>query len=232
MSYQAKHPVLIVDDDEGIIKSLETLFTGVFRPKSVGDAESAIELLRVKHFPVALVDISLPGQSGVQLLKYVRKSYPLTEVVMLTADNTLDSALDCISIGAYDYLTKPWDNRKIQLVLQKAIERSELTRTVKVLEKRLDADLVKAEMRGPVGGTLRKQDISKFSKSIYKAIDCIPGRSFNDAMEAIEEQTILVAMKANSWNQSRAAEALRLHRNTLIKKMKKFKIPTVPQPTY
>lgn len=232
MTYKTRHPILVVDDEAPIAEALGVLFDGVFRPKFVENSEVAVECLRKNHYPVALVDISLPGKDGVELLRFIRRNFPMTEVVMLTADVTLESALDCIAIGAYAYLTKPWRNRELLLVLQKAIERSELTRTVRVLQKRLDADLERTGNTRNKKGRLQKKDISDFSNHIYQTLDSSHGGSFNDAIEAIEEQTILAAMKANQWNQSRAAEALRIHRNTLIKKMKKFKIPTVPQPTY
>jgi signal transduction histidine kinase len=115
--------LLIVDDEEGPRKSLEVVFKNQFEIDAVSSGEEAITLSDACPYTVAIVDIRMVGLSGIDVLKTVKQSSPSTEVVILTAYETLETARDAIRHGASDYLSKPFDLHHIREVVNRCRER-------------------------------------------------------------------------------------------------------------
>lgn len=100
--------VLIVDDEKSIRLSLRELLTaGGYAVEVAADAQEALRLLAGHAFDVVVTDIILPGLSGVELLKSIRQTAPDVQVIMMTADPTVDTAAEAVRAGAFDYLSKP-----------------------------------------------------------------------------------------------------------------------------
>jgi DNA-binding NtrC family response regulator len=112
------------------------------------DGLEAINILRVEEPNLVITDLRMPGADGIEVLKYAARNNPDTAVVMLTAFGTLDTALEAIKEGAYDYLTKPFKVQEIIILTEKAYKRSLLIDDNRELRKHLrdthrDIDLIK-----------------------------------------------------------------------------------------
>ncbi len=129
--------LLIVDDDPSIARVFERLA----REKrwSYATAKSgneAVELLNRHVFEVAVIDIKIPGYTGIQLLEFIKRNSINTEVIMITGVGTIESAVHAIKEGAYNYLTKPFEDiEKVSVLIDKAMERYRLMMQIKSLER-------------------------------------------------------------------------------------------------
>ncbi len=109
-----KPVVLIVDDDEEICDLVYAELTGEgYFCDVASDAEDALAKLERQSFDLALLDIKLPGISGIDLLKTIAKGYQMTAIIMITAVNDLDTAVEAMKLGASDYIVKPFTLDKI-----------------------------------------------------------------------------------------------------------------------
>ncbi len=103
------YKLLIVDDEEQILSALDTFFKlRDFDVITTKDPFDALERTKIEKFHVALLDINMPGMSGVELLKRIKESRPTVQVVMMTAYTTIEKAIECVENGASDYLLKPF----------------------------------------------------------------------------------------------------------------------------
>ncbi len=106
--------ILVVDDEKAMRLSLSEIFT--LRGAQViaaADGREAVELLNQRDFDLMLLDLKMPGMSGMQVLEVAQKVRPGTVVILLTAHATLDSAISALRRGAYDYLLKPCEPRAL-----------------------------------------------------------------------------------------------------------------------
>lgn len=141
-----KIQVLVIDDDASILGIVsEVLEDDGYKVSTAGSGEDAIELLRDNQYSLILSDIRLPGINGVEVLNHVKQEYPRTQVIMITSHASLDTSIDAIKHGAYDYLLKPFDDLSlISNAAKRAIdahslevERSQLIRSLKLSNKEL-----------------------------------------------------------------------------------------------
>jgi len=107
--------VLIIDDDEEICDLVcEEFAEKDYVCEIAFNADSALAKLERNSFDVALVDIKLPGMSGIDLLKKVGKHYPMTAIVMITGVNDINTAVEAMKLGALDYILKPFTLDKLE----------------------------------------------------------------------------------------------------------------------
>jgi len=114
--------ILVVDDDrsmrDSVAKTLERKAYAVFQAP---DATSALTILSEREFDVIISDIRMPGLTGNELLREVKKRSPETEVILLTAFATVETALEAMKDGAFDYLTKPIQPQELEQTIQRAL---------------------------------------------------------------------------------------------------------------
>ena len=133
-----KPGILILDDDVLILQMLKTTFAGDDLELYLeSDIESAIKRVLTEHPSVAIVDINLPKKSGFEVLQQIKKIDPGLSVIMATAHNTTQNAIEAMKYGAYDYVTKPFDMKKLKGTVQKALECSLLNRKVRFAKERV-----------------------------------------------------------------------------------------------
>ncbi len=121
--------ILVVDDDNLLRKLVtEQLSRSEFDAAPAASAQGALDMLRDADYDVVLLDIMMPGLSGLDALREIRKLEDPPEVVMLTADTSLATGIDAMRHGAYDYLTKPSTLDEMEAVLRKADEKRRLIR--------------------------------------------------------------------------------------------------------
>lgn len=119
--------ILIVDDDREIISSIKrmlkkeeyTIFSAI-------DGESGLEIIEGNDIDIALVDYQMPGMNGIELLKQLKEVSPEIEVIIITGYGTIQSAIEAMKLGAYDYITKPIDITELRRTLRHINEKQEL----------------------------------------------------------------------------------------------------------
>ena len=128
--------VLVVDDEEGIRKALERFLTRLgYQVAVASNATEALERLATDHPQAMLCDIRMPQTSGVELLPKVLAQDPDLAVIMLTAIDEPRTAIQCLKLGAYDYLIKPVDLEELELSLQHALRQRQLELDRRQLEQ-------------------------------------------------------------------------------------------------
>jgi DNA-binding NtrC family response regulator len=132
-SDKVKRRVLIVDDETGVRESLRMVLKDTYEPMAVASGTDALDALAAGPFDVVLLDIVMPGMDGLELLEEVRSRYPRIPVIMLTATKTVKTAVGAMKLGAFDYVTKPFDVDELRVILDKATENAALQREVEEL---------------------------------------------------------------------------------------------------
>lgn len=119
-----KARVLLVDDEEMFVEMLgERLEARGLEVTKSFDGEQALEQIRKKDFDVVILDVLMPGKDGVDTLKEIKQLKPLTEVIMLTGHATVDTAIQGMKLGAYDYLLKPTETKDLLEKIEGAYKR-------------------------------------------------------------------------------------------------------------
>ena len=131
--------VLLVDDEALFLRALERILNADRHAlRSAGSAPEAERALADGEIDVVLLDVRLGATSGVDLLEQVKRARPDVEVVMMTGHGTVESAVDCMRRGAFDYLEKPFvDPHRVRAVIARAIERRRLVARNRDLEREL-----------------------------------------------------------------------------------------------
>ena len=142
--------ILIVDDEEGMrevcVDTLERL--GEVELVALGDPLAAAELLKTQEFDVMLSDIRMPGMDGVTLLKTAREHDPNLPVLMLTGFPTVETAVECMKLGAVDYLTKPFLPDELLTNVQRFLEERRLKEENQLLRRQVERDFGYGELLG------------------------------------------------------------------------------------
>src|SRR5262245_30158220 len=125
--------VLIVDDDEGMRDTLTAILKREFRILRVASGELALSILNKEDVDLVLLDVRLPGISGFEVLRIVKENYSLVEVIMISAINEIETAVQAMKHGAYHYVTKDFDYDQLQALVRNASERQDLNRHVVAL---------------------------------------------------------------------------------------------------
>ena len=126
--------VLVVDDEDSIRRLAEKEIAGLRRSvMTAGNARQAMDLLTRQAFDVVVLDVRLPDADGLELLEKVRESTPDVEVILITGYGDIDSAVEAMKAGAYDYITKPFTLERLELVIEKAYQRVCLQREIRFL---------------------------------------------------------------------------------------------------
>jgi len=117
--------ILIVDDEAGIRDSLETLL-GLegFRVDLAADGREGLDQLARHSYDLMLLDLALPGESGIDLLPRIKSLVPDLPVILITAYGTVGNVVDAMRAGASNFVQKPWDNEKLLADIRSAIGKS------------------------------------------------------------------------------------------------------------
>jgi DNA-binding NtrC family response regulator len=117
--------ILLIDDEISFLRSLRRLLwdEGYTNVEIESDPGLSLSMLKKKQFDCILLDISMPQMSGLVLLEQITQHFPEIPVIMLTANDTVDSALKAIKLGAYEYIVKPPDLERLFLTIKRGIEK-------------------------------------------------------------------------------------------------------------
>jgi putative nucleotidyltransferase with HDIG domain len=130
--------ILIVDDEPLVRSALLALFDGRYQCEAVTDAEEALAELRERDYHLVMTDIMMPGRSGLELLSELRAQKPELVVVMISGSQTLQSAIEALRRGAFDYITKPFTFEEVELAVERALKHQALLEANQRYERHLE----------------------------------------------------------------------------------------------
>jgi DNA-binding NtrC family response regulator len=130
--------IAVIDDEPIVGREVKRgLSKGPYEIETFLDGESALQRLKQEGFDLLLCDLRLPGMSGLDLLKMVRKQSPWTEVILITAHSTVNSAIEAIQAGAFHYVIKPFKLAEIKLLVRRALDKVRLVKEKEALKEAL-----------------------------------------------------------------------------------------------
>lgn len=128
--------ILLVDDEKVFTDNMSKLLTTRgYRVTSVYNGEDAVEALQKERFDVILLDLKMPGMDGISTLKELKKLELFTETLVLTGHGSIDSAIEAMKLGAYDYLTKPCEIDDLVMKIEGAWEKKDVAEKRDMEEK-------------------------------------------------------------------------------------------------
>jgi CheY-like chemotaxis protein len=141
--------ILIVDDEASVRNVLkQVLEEDGYMTKEATMGEEALECLKKEHFSLVITDIVMPGMTGIELLEKIKQLYPSTEVIIITSQASLDTAITAIRHGAYDYLFKPFEDISlISAAATRAVEKARLISLNQNLLEELEKEKEELERR-------------------------------------------------------------------------------------
>lgn len=120
--------ILIVDDEPNIRTALAKLLSKLgHSAKTAASAQEALQLLRGGRFQIVISDLRMPGEDGLHLLQEIKAIDPMIEVIMMTAYGTIETAVEAMRQGAYDYIEKPINQERLPILLSRVLEKQALT---------------------------------------------------------------------------------------------------------
>src|SRR6266542_6011207 len=149
---------LVVDDEESIRRLCMTVAQGMgFICTEADSGQSALALLEEQPAHIILTDLVMPKMSGLEFLEKVKKLLPRTEVAVMTGHGSVETAVQAMKLGAYDYISKPFSPlEELRLFLRRMADKIELVEENQFLRERMDAE---TELHGIVGTTPKIQDV-------------------------------------------------------------------------
>ena len=131
--------LLVVDDDQHILEAMADYLRSLgHRTETASTCQQAIDRMAEFPFEVVICDVNLPDQDGFQLLEWATDNSPESSVIMLTGYGTIESAVEAIRVGAFDYLTKPVIDDELNLAIQRALGQRAIVEENKSLRKQLN----------------------------------------------------------------------------------------------
>src|SRR6185369_3957218 len=137
-----RRQVLLVDDEEQLLATckLNLQISGLGEALTLSDSREVLPLLAEQPVAVMVLDLSMPNVSGLELLAAVNRDYTHIPVIVMTANDEVETVVECMKLGAFDYLVKPVTSSRLVATVRKALELSSLSSELSSLKQRLLAD--------------------------------------------------------------------------------------------
>jgi two-component system NtrC family response regulator len=157
----ASSRILVVEDDDGLRQAMHAQLTREgYETRSADDFVAAISILEKTPQDLIIADLNLPGSSGIDLLRRVHLDFPDTVVVIITAFGTVETAVEAMKSGAYDFIMKPVHPAELKILVSRALEHRELKEEVQVLRTCFDRKYGFEQIIGSSESLLRALDVA------------------------------------------------------------------------
>lgn len=153
-----KPRVLVVDDEVGVRESLRMVLKDRAEVVLSATGDDALQLIGHEHFDVVLLDILMPGLDGLEVLERIKEITQVPQVIMLTATKTVKTAVRAMKLGAFDYVTKPFDVDELLLIVDRAVQSAALVREVEALRNEVGH---RYSFENVIGSGPKMQDVLK-----------------------------------------------------------------------
>lgn len=155
--------ILVIDDEESMRDSCrQTLYKKVNKVEVAEDGLTGLAMLQKESFDLVILDLKMPGLSGMEVLKQIKKDYPEVVIVVITGYATVESAVEAMRSGAYDFIPKPFTPAGLRAIVERALDRRELALENILLRSELEANfgpeviIGQSESMRKVEGVVRK----------------------------------------------------------------------------
>lgn len=139
--------ILVIDDEPNVLKTLKIGLDALgFKTEGFGNPLDALERVQEQFFNIALIDLMMEPVDGMQVLREIRAKSPETTCVIVTAHGSIDSAVEAIKQGAFDFLQKPFDLKELQVFTEKVFEHHLLQKEVRALRDQIAASRSRVEI--------------------------------------------------------------------------------------
>jgi two-component system NtrC family response regulator len=153
--------ILVVEDDDAFREAIHLQLTrDGYETASAVDAAQAISILEQRPQDLIVADLNLPGSSGIDLLKKVRADYPDTVVIIMTGFGTVETAVEAMKSGAYDFIVKPVHPAELKILVSRALEHSRLKEEIPTLRSSFDRKYGFEQIIGSSESLLRALDVA------------------------------------------------------------------------
>ena len=130
--------ILIIDDEKAIRKTLsEILSYEGYKIDEAGDGEEGLKKVREKEYDVVLCDIKMPKIDGIEFLEKAKEANPDIPIIMISGHGTIETAVEAVKKGAYDYISKPPDLNRLLITIRNAMDKTTLVAETKVLKRKV-----------------------------------------------------------------------------------------------
>ncbi|NQT88026.1 response regulator, partial [bacterium] len=169
----ADEKLLIVDDERLTSEALRyNLQLDGYHVDTASSASEALALLEEQDYPVVITDLRMPQVSGLELCGDIRRLYPNTDVILLTAFGSIENAVEAVKHGAYDYLTKPVDPAKLSALLRRIFELHRLRDENKALRAEVSAHRQASRLIGSAAGMVKVMDRVGVQSLVVSHMQC------------------------------------------------------------
>jgi len=168
--------ILIVDDDKITRQTLSMALSDDYATQTAKDGRMAIEMMAETDFDVVLSDMSMPGMNGIELLEQINQLGQRPPVIFITGQGTVETAVQAMKLGAYDYVTKPVNIDRLSLLIEKTLENKRLKEENILLKERVKENYPDLEL---IGSSSAIEKIEELAKQVAgtKATILIEGES-------------------------------------------------------
>jgi two-component system sensor histidine kinase/response regulator len=163
--------IFVIDDDEIIRLSCEQILRkSGYKVETFGNGYEGIERLKQVKPPLLIVDIKMPELNGFEVIKIVRKLDPDLVIVVITGYATIETAVDAMRMGAYDFLPKPFTPGELRMIIDRGVERWRLSKEAQLLRKQKEeverkfVTLVAHQLKGPLGAVKQYLDVLLYTR--------------------------------------------------------------------
>ena len=181
--------IIVVGDDSNLTETISDILNlEGYSVEAVTSGEDAISLFNEKEFDVAVLDIKLPGISGIEVLQKIKETHPNTEVIILTGKASLESAIEAVNAGAFFFLKKPIEIEEFKVIVRRAIE-TRKTRLQKEELLRFNTSIIENMQEGMV---IEKPDTTivysnpAMSSLVEMEKDALKGKKWCDFIDVAE----------------------------------------------
>ncbi len=158
----ANKAILVVEDDPILRRFVrDALSRKDFNVHTAENGETAVEELRKKHFHLVISDLKMQKMDGIELLGHIKRDFPSTEVIIMTAYGSVSTAVEAMKRGAFDYITKPIELDELDLVVDRVFKHQSLVDENRYLKERLDRDTITEEIIGKSQAASRVKELVK-----------------------------------------------------------------------
>ncbi len=130
--------ILVVDDEKNVIESFKLLLGDDYKVLAAMNGEEAIGNVKENHLNLVLLDIRMPGMDGMEVLRRIKEIDEQLDVIMVTAVKTVRTAVEAMKLGAYDYITKPFDVDEVIAIVRNVLQKQDLQKEVAYLRSEVE----------------------------------------------------------------------------------------------
>jgi two-component system response regulator AtoC len=161
---EAMSSVLVIDDKKSMREMLEqTLVSEGFNVNSVDSGSRGVEIASEKSFDVVVTDLMMPDMDGIKVLSELKSIDPDTAVIMMTAYGTIENAVEAMKLGAFDFITKPFETSHLTFLIRRALEQRQLEAENEILKEEIESSHGYDEI---IGDNVRMHEVMRLMKKV------------------------------------------------------------------